>query len=259
MNNRSENIIFGRHPVSAFLERKLSDVEKIWLLTNIKCPEKLRNQIRMAQKSGAVVQYVDRKTLDRLTDGAVHQGVVIRIASCRIWQFQEWSASLDPLSPHSVVIILDGIQDPRNLGAIFRSAAAADVDGVIFPNRKNSPLSAVAMKTSAGALDQIPAIRIANISNTLHAIKDMGYWLIGISEKSEKKLYEDVIPARVAFLFGGEDRGIRQINIDICDELRMIPMTGPAGSLNVSAAAAIVLYEYIRGLGCAASKSQNNS
>ncbi len=240
------SLIYGRHAVLDFIERHPGRMEKIWIRHNGNFSESIWKRIKEAKKAGAVVQRVDRQALDRMADGQLHQGIVARVAVCSVLQFKQWLTELDPTAEHSVVIVLDGVQDPRNLGAVFRSGAAASVDGILIARRGAAPFSATAMKASAGTLDCVPAVRVSNIRQALQMLQKSGYWVLGVTEKAEAALPQCKMSGRVVLVFGSEGKGIKPINLKSCDETVRIPMVGPAGSLNISSAVSIVLYEFIR-------------
>lgn len=239
------DFVYGRHAVGRSLEADCSRIEKVWIQKDARFPEAVMTLVKQARKTGIAVQYLDKRALDRMTGGANHQGLVLRktlVSKVMLADILERAARMD----RSVMIALDGIQDPGNIGAIFRTAAAASVDAVIVPLHGSAPLGATAMKTSAGALTSVPAVRVSNLRYALQMLKKNGFTIIGISEKATDSIVDMDIPPKTLLLAGSEDKGIRPINQAECDELRAIPMTGPAGSLNVSVAVAIVLYEIAR-------------
>lgn len=240
-----KDIIFGRHAVLSVLEKDDASIEKIWVQKGLHFPQHLHDQIRQAARTGVVVQYVDRPALERLTSKGNHQGLAVRTALVAFTGLEEW-LGCNPLE-NLLVLVLDGIQDPGNLGAVIRTAAAAGVDAVIVPKHDTAPLGGAAMKASAGTLNRIPVIKVGNLRNALVLLKETGFSVTGISEKGSDSLADIPVGGKTAFLFGSEDRGIRMLLQRQCDTIRRIPLTGPAGSLNVSAAVAIVLYEYVCG------------
>jgi 23S rRNA (guanosine2251-2'-O)-methyltransferase len=145
-----------------------------------------------------------------------------------------------------ILLILDCVIDPRNLGAILRTAEAAGVGGVILPKHRSAPLSPVVEKTAAGAIAYLSICRVENLPRTLEVLKNAGYWLVGLSPEAEKVLYELDLPQKIALVVGGEEKGLRQLIQRKCDYLVAIPMQGKIQSLNVSAACAVSLYELLR-------------
>ncbi|HPQ40294.1 MAG TPA: 23S rRNA (guanosine(2251)-2'-O)-methyltransferase RlmB [bacterium] len=239
------DIIYGRHAAQTGLETCRDNIEKIWIQKGIHLSDRIMRELKTARKLGAVLQYVDKKALDRLTRGAAHQGIALRKAAVVPVDPGEWLRTHGS-EESSLVLALDGVQDPGNIGAIFRSAAAAGVNGVMIPKHGSAPLGATAMKTSAGTLQSIPIIRVTNLRNALDQFRKNGFFIIGVSEKATSSIVGMDVPLKTVVLAGSEDRGIRPIHQSVCDAMVHIPMRGPAGSLNVSVAVAIVLYEIIR-------------
>lgn len=253
----SQEIIYGRHSVQMCLEKDMTSVEKLWIQSGTKIPATLKKLIDEVRKTGAVVQVVQRQPLDRITDGGAHQGIAVRTAAVSFTSLQDWLNA--QTGKEILVLILDGVQDPGNMGAIFRSASAAGVNGIILPKKGSAPLGATAMKRSAGTLNQVPAIRVTNVRNTIQYLQKRGFFVFGLSEKAEDTIVDMGRPDRTAILVGSEDRGVRAINATQSDGMRSIPLIGAAGSLNVSAAVAIVLYELTRHRWSGSTKTRNIS
>lgn len=242
--HRNEDLVYGRHAVISCLKDSMERIEKIWVQKGLHFPGRLNESIRVAAKSGTVVHYVDRRALDRLTGGSAHQGLALRMSLIDYLALKDWLKTVAERT--ALALVLDGIQDSGNIGAIFRTAAAAEVDGIIVPRHGTAPIGGTAMKTSAGTVNRIPVIRAGNLRNSLQDLKTEGFRVIGITEKASRSVVGMESPERLALVFGSESNGIRPIDLKECDDTLSIPMTGPAGSLNVSAAVAIVLYERLR-------------
>ena len=144
------------------------------------------------------------------------------------------------------LLVLDEILDPRNLGALLRTAESAGVGGVVLPKRRSAPLSALVEKAAAGAIAHIPICRVGNLRQTLAVLKQREYWLVGLSPQAQRTVYDIEMHAKIAFVVGGEGKGLRPIVQEACDYLVSIPMRGKVTSLNVSVAGAVVLYEHLR-------------
>jgi 23S rRNA (guanosine2251-2'-O)-methyltransferase len=241
---QTQDIVYGRHAVLAVFDKEKGQIEKIWTQKGLHFPVKIIDNIRESVTMGAVVQYVDRRALDRLTEGANHQGIALRKSSATIYGLEEWLEKYN--KPILSVLILDGIQDPGNLGAIFRTASSADINAIIMPKHASAPMGGAAMKASAGTLNSIPAIKVTNLRSAISLLKKAGFYTVGISEKARDNIIRMPEFDRLALVFGSEYRGIRPLVYRECDEVRSIPMIGPAKSLNVSSAVAIVLYERLR-------------
>lgn len=242
--HQNEDLVFGRHAVISSLDNSMDRIEKIWVQRGLHFPGRLNESIRAASKSGTVVHFVDRRALDRLTGGSVHQGIALRMSLIDYLTLRDWLKTVS--ERNALALVLDGIQDSGNVGAIFRTAAAAGVDGIIVPRHGSAPIGGTAMKTSAGTINQIPVVRAGNLRNGLQDLKADGFRVIGITEKASRSVIGMESPERLVLVFGNESNGIRPIDLKECDDTLSIPMTGPAGSLNVSAAVAIVLYERLR-------------
>lgn len=255
--SNQQDVIFGRHAVLSVMEQKSNSVERIWVQKGLHYPRRLQQIIRSAAGTGVVVQHVDRPALDRITGNANHQGIAVRTALVTYLNLESW---LDEVAEKEVcVLVLDSIQDPGNLGAIFRTAAAAGVGAIIIPRHSTAPLGGTAMKASAGTLHRIPVIKVGNLRQAVGILKERGFGVTGISEKGSDILENISVDRKKAFIFGSEDRGIRLLLQRECDEILRIPLTGPAGSLNVSASVAIVLYEYVCRLARDCKKYEKNS
>mgnify|MGYP000849573526 CR=1 FL=1 len=240
-----DDIAFGRHPAETILKNPEATIDRIWVQQDVHFPDAFRSVLFAVKKRGIKLNFVDKKTLDRLTNGAVHQGIVIRMMVCRPIDYEDL-LNMPDVSEHRCFMVLDHIQDPRNLGAVFRSAAAAGIHGILLPRHASAPLSGVAMKASAGTLSQVPVALIGNLAAALRDLKSRNFWIVGVSHDGTTVLDSSTFPERTVFILGGEDTGLRPVLRKECDDVRAIPMRGPAGSLNVSVAAGIVLYEWVR-------------
>lgn len=181
-----------------------------------------------------------REALDRLTKGAPHQGVIALRAA------HAYAALDDVLEDARLLVVLDGVEDPHNLGAIIRTAHAAGASAVIVPERRCAPLTETVERAAAGALEYLPVARVTNISQLLELLKQKGFWIYGLDERG-KELYDRIgYAAPSAIVLGGEGKGLHQGVQKHCDTLVRIPMAGQVSSLNVSVAAGIVLFEWRR-------------
>jgi len=199
--------------------------------------------IDMCRELGIPVRFEPREALDRACNQARHQGVVAFGAAHRY-------ATLEQLKPGAqLVAILDGVEDPQNLGAIVRTAHAAGADAILFPERRAAGLTETVAKAAAGALEHLPVIRIGNVTQALESLKARNFWIYGLDERADL-IYSAVEYARpTAFVLGGEGHGVHQNVRKHCDFLIRIPMAGAISSLNVSVAAGIVLFDWRARLG----------
>ena len=198
---------------------------------------RLQEIIDLARRASVSVRFEERNGLDRLAGTPVHQGVVAMGAPQRY-------AELDDVAPSAqLLVVLDGVEDPHNLGAIVRTAHAAGAGGVVIPERRAVGLTDVVAKAAAGALEYLPVVRATNINRTLEQLKERGYWIYGLDERGAEDYDSVDYHAPTALVFGGEGKGLHEQVRNHCDVLVRIPMEGHIPSLNVSVAAGIVLFE----------------
>lgn len=229
-------VLFGVHPVVEALRAK-RPLERI-LIARGAGGQRLQEVIDLARKAGTPVRFENRDALDRLSGVKSHQGVVALGAEKRY-------AELEEIAPNAeLLVVLDGVEDPHNLGAIIRTANAAGAGGVIVAERRAAGLTETVAKSAAGALEHVPVVRVVNINHTIRALKDQGYFVYGLDEKGDQ-LYNDVDwPERTAIVMGAEGKGLHELVKKNCDALLKIPMAGKIASLNVSVAAGIVLFAW---------------
>ncbi len=204
---------------------------------------RLREILELCRQAGVPVRHQTREQLDRLAPGTVHQGVVA-VAAAKA--YVELGTVLEKLDHPGLLVVLDGIEDPHNLGAIIRSAHAAGADALLVPERRAAPLSGAAAKAAAGALEYLPVVRIGNLHRALGDLKRAGFWITGLDERGETSFFEVNFRGPTVLVFGAEGRGLRQQTRQACDFLAAIPVAGKIASLNVSVAAGVVLFEALR-------------
>jgi|TARA_B100001179_G_scaffold177442_1_gene132692 23S rRNA (guanosine2251-2'-O)-methyltransferase len=203
---------------------------------------RLRALVRMAEASGIAVRRCSDAQLLRSSRGRLHQGVVADVDQPRAYTLDDLlQANSNPL-----LVVLDGIEDPQNLGAILRTAEAAGVDGVIRQSRRAARLDGVASKASAGAVAHVRLVRVVNIARTLETLKAAGVWTVGLDGAASHRYDQVDLTRPTALVLGGEGKGLRRLVRDRCDWLVSIPMAGQLASLNVSVAAGIALFEAVR-------------
>ncbi|MEC9301582.1 MAG: 23S rRNA (guanosine(2251)-2'-O)-methyltransferase RlmB [Acidobacteriota bacterium] len=203
---------------------------------------RLRALVRMAEASGIAVRRCSDAQLLRSSRGRLHQGVVADVDQPRAYTLDDLlQANSNPL-----LVVLDGIEDPQNLGAILRTAEAAGVDGVIRQSRRAARLDGVASKASAGAVAHVRLVRVVNIARTLETLKAAGVWTVGLDGEASHRYDQVDLTQPTALVLGGEGKGLRRLVRDRCDWLVSIPMAGQMASLNVSVAAGVALFEAVR-------------
>ncbi|HEV2667621.1 MAG TPA: 23S rRNA (guanosine(2251)-2'-O)-methyltransferase RlmB, partial [Blastocatellia bacterium] len=208
---------------------------------------RLNELIEAARRAGVAVEKRDRRELDELTSHANHQGVVALVApQDKKGAYVEAEEILDSMGDPPLVVLLDGVEDPHNLGAILRTCECAGVDGVFVPEHRAAGLSDTVAKTSAGAVEYVRVARVTNLVPLIDELKDRGLWVVGF-EGGGENLYSDFdLKIPLAVVLGGEGRGVRRLVREKCDAIVSIPMRGKINSLNVSVAAGIALFEVVR-------------
>ena len=189
---------------------------------------------------------VNTQALDGVVGQVRHQGVAARYAAARLWAENELEGLVEAAQGRALVLILDGVQDPHNLGACLRSAAAAGVTAVVIPKDKSATVNATVRKTSAGAADRIPVVAVTNLARCLRDLQKQGVWLYGLAGEAEASLYSVDLRGNVGLVLGGEGDGLRRLTREHCDGLVKIPMPGDIESLNVSVATGVTLFEAVR-------------
>lgn len=226
----------GVHPVREAL-RAHKPLEKVLIAKGTAGP-RIQEIVDLCRDLTVPVRFEPRETLDRASKGITHQGVIAFGAT------QNYAELGDFIDKAKLLVILDGVEDPHNLGAIIRTAHAAGADAVVVPERRAAPLTETVSRASAGALTYLPVVRVVNISRTLEELKQKGFWTYGLDERGTE-IYDQVSYSRpTAIVLGGEGKGLHQNVQKHCDVLVKIPMAGEVSSLNVSVASGIVLFEW---------------
>ena len=241
------DLIYGIHAAQHALQHFPERVLEIWLQaeSNKGKGGKLVEIQSLAESLGISIQHVPRKSLDKMSNDQRHQGVVLRQRSARP---KDESDLLELVKNTSnvLLLILDGVQDPHNLGACLRTADAAGASAVVIPASRGVSMTPVVRKVASGAADSIPLIEVRNLARTLKQIQDEGVWLIGTSDQADQTIYDQDLKGAIGLVMGSEDKGIRRLTSEYCDHLVQIPMAGVVESLNVSVASGVCLYEAVR-------------
>ena len=237
--------VFGLHAVGSLLQRDPARVSVLLALES-RTDTRMTEVLQLAEKAKVPVRRVSRRELDELVAGVSHQGVVAETGAAPSLGEKELPAFLQALDGGAFLLVLDGVQDPHNLGACLRSANAAGVDAVIIPRDRSAPLNATARKVACGAAESLPVIRVTNLARTLRFLREAGVWIYGATGDAESSLYETDLCGPLALVLGGEGRGLRRLTREHCDRLLSIPMAGSISSLNVSVAAGVFLFEVRR-------------
>jgi 23S rRNA (guanosine2251-2'-O)-methyltransferase len=236
-------LVFGFHAVTARLRQSCASVTELYVDAGRE-DGRVRDLLGLAGRSNVAVHRVESARLDRLCPNRRHQGVVAIVES-RPPQVALHDL-LDRLDRPAMLLVLDGVTDPRNLGACLRVADGAGAHAVIAPKDRACPLNETAIQTASGAAESVPYVMVTNLARTLDLLEERDIRVIGTADDAPGSLYEADIPPAVAWVLGAEGVGLRRLTRERCDELVSIPMAGQVASLNVSVAAGIVLYETVR-------------
>jgi 23S rRNA (guanosine2251-2'-O)-methyltransferase len=232
-------LVLGRIPVLEALRARKRTPRKLWLLDGAQGVEGL------LEAAGAVtVKRCDRRTLDDKAGGAVHQGVVLEATPLPALDLQEWLGR--DLPADCVAVVLDGVEDPHNFGAIARTASATGAASVVFAKDRAAPLSPAALKSAAGAMEYVDLIEVTNIARSLERLKEAGFWTAALDASGDQSLWDADLKGRIALVIGGEGGGVRRLVLETCDFRLRIPIAGPITSLNASVSAGIALAECLR-------------
>lgn len=229
-------VLHGIHPVLEAL-RASRPLDRILIAKGAGGP-RIQEIVDLARQAQVPLRFEPRDALDRVAASATHQGVVALGAATQY-------ADLDEIAANAkLLVILDGVEDPHNLGAIVRTAHAAGADAIVIPERRAAGLTDTVAKAAAGALEYLPIARVANVNRALESLKKMGYWIYGLDERGTVLYNEVKWSAPTAMVFGAEGHGLHEQVRKKCDVLVRIPMAGEIASLNVSVAAGIVLFKW---------------
>ena len=205
--------------------------------------------VQLARQQNIPVRFEDRSQLDRLANSKDHQGVVAVAAARAPATFEDILEAANKGTDHGgkgLIVLLDGVEDPHNLGAIIRTALAAGAHGVVIPERRAAGLTDTVARASAGALAHLPVAKVTNLNQAMEELKEAGYWLIGLDERADKSYTDVDYTAAAGIVLGGEGQGLHELTRKRCDFVVSLPTLGPVKSLNVSVAAGVVLFEALR-------------
>lgn len=238
---RDNDVVVGIHSAASVLERSPDRVRRVLLAKNWH-GKRLHALYELARSQNIKVKPVPRLTLDRIAKGLPHQGIALEVQAFKTRteiEFEQDCAEWD----QPLLLVLDGIQDPRNLGACLRAADGAGVDAVLLGKNRCAPLTEVVHRTSTGVVDSMYLVEVSNIARRLDWLKARGFWLTGAAGDSDTAYSEVDYRGPTAIVVGGEEKGIRQLTAKKCDYIVSIPMYGQASSLNVAVATGVLLYE----------------
>jgi 23S rRNA (guanosine2251-2'-O)-methyltransferase len=234
-------LVYGLHAVQAVIDRAPERLLELWM-AEPRQDARARELRERALAAGARVQTVGGESLSKLVGDVTHQGAVASIRPLKPWDEREFLAAISQMTM-PLILVLDGVTDPHNLGACLRSADAAGVQAVVIPKDRSATVDGVVRKVAAGAAEFVPLVVVTNLARALSGLKEAGLWVVGTDGEAEQGLYSADLNRSLALVLGAEGTGLRRLTRDSCDFLVSIPMAGQVESLNVSVAAGVVLFE----------------
>ncbi|WP_041740337.1 23S rRNA (guanosine(2251)-2'-O)-methyltransferase RlmB [Calothrix sp. PCC 6303] len=252
--SQDTDLIYGKYPVLSALENE-RELNRIWITPRLRYDSRYHSLITRAKENGTVVDEVDPKRLDQLTNYANHQGIAAQIAPYAYIDVEEMVSKAFAVTDSPVILVADGIVDPQNLGAMIRTAEALGAQGLVIPQRRAAGITSTVMKVAAGALENFLVSRVVNLSRTLEELKAAGFWIYGtavngsvplntVEFTSRKDHHQKATP--IVLVIGSEGEGLSMLTQHCCDVLLSIPLAGKTPSLNASVAAGMALYEIFR-------------
>lgn len=243
-HDADRRFVCGIHSVKSTLERQPQSVRRL-LVVDTNLNPRLRHLTAIANRAGVKVKHVPREMLDRIARETPHQGVTVEVEPYQSRTESELQEALKNWK-RPLVLALDSVQDPRNLGACLRTAECAGVNAVLIGKNRCSPITDVVQKAASGALDSLFVVQVSNLVRTLNWLKEQGSWIIGTIEQGEQTYNEIDYRESTTIVVGGEASGLRKLTREMCDALVSIPMLGSISSLNISVATGVVLFEVQR-------------
>ncbi len=241
----SKATLHGIHAVTSAIKHGVADISQLWADTH-SSNKRLLQTLSKAKKAGLKIQHADSKQLDKLAGTNKHQGIVANYASSQRYSENDLDDLLVKLDKTALLLVLDGVTDPHNLGACLRTAEAAGVQAVITTKDKAAGLTAVSRKVASGAAEVVPLIQVTNLSRTLEVLKSAGIWIMGTSDSAKGDIYAQDFTLPIALVMGAEGKGMRRLTEEHCDMTASLPMAGEVSSLNISVATGVCLFEAVR-------------
>lgn len=238
------DLIYGRHPVLSALEGERG-LNRIWITTRLRYDHRFHHLLLQAKENGTVIDEVEPRRLDQITDRANHQGIAAQVAPHDYMELSDLIAQAKSVTD-PVIVVAEGITDPHNLGAIIRTAEAIGAQGLVIPQRRASGITSTVMKVAAGALENFSVARVVNLSRALEELKEAGFWIYGTATTGSEPLHTVKFSGPIVLVIGSEGEGLSMLTQRSCDVLVSIPLLGKTPSLNASVAAGMALYEIYR-------------
>ncbi|MFV9657692.1 23S rRNA (guanosine(2251)-2'-O)-methyltransferase RlmB [Pseudomonas sp. NY15366] len=236
--------VYGVHAVEALLRHHPKRVKQLWLAESRQAP-RIQPMLGLAAQHRVPVGHKERQELDEWAEG-VHQGVVAEVSPSQVWGENMLDELLERSEGVPLLLVLDGVTDPHNLGACLRTADAAGALAVIVPKDKSATLNATVRKVACGAAEVIPLVAVTNLARTLEKLQKKGLWVVGTAGEAEQELYQLDMTGPTVLVMGAEGKGMRRLTREHCDYLVKLPMGGSVSSLNVSVATGVCLFEAVR-------------
>jgi 23S rRNA (guanosine2251-2'-O)-methyltransferase len=243
--DNSDDTIYGRHTIVAALEGGRT-LNRIWVLSHLRYDSRFHTLLDQAKRKGTIIDEVDSRRLDFLTHRANHQGIAAQVASHEYLELSDLISQAKAATSTPVLVALDSMTDPHNLGAIVRTAEALGAQGIVIPQRRAVGITSAVAKVAAGALESIPVARVINLNQALEQLKESGFWIYGLSSQAKEPLHQLKLTDAIVLVVGAEGDGLSLLTQRHCDVLTSIPLQGKTASLNASVAAGMALYETFR-------------
>jgi rRNA methylase, putative, group 3 len=240
-----EDIVIGRNAVIETLKGDRT-IETLYISNN-KLEGSINTIISLAKEKRVLIKEVDKRKLDSMCDGGVHQGVIAKVTPYKYSEVSDILALAEERGESPFIVILDEVEDPHNLGSIVRTAELFGVHGIIIPKRRSASVSATVYKSSVGAIEHVKIAKVTNLNSTIEDLKQKGVWVYGADIRAEEYSYQVDFSGPCAVIIGNEGRGISKLTVQKCDKLIKIPMVGKINSLNASVAGGIIMYEVLKG------------
>jgi 23S rRNA (guanosine2251-2'-O)-methyltransferase len=237
--------VFGLHAVQALLDKAPKRVKRVYLLRG-RVDARVQTVGDLAQQHDVPVERLSPEDIDKMAEGGVHQGVIALVTPSQLWSEEMLTHLLDNLEGPALLLVLDGVTDPHNLGACLRSADAAGAQAVIIPRDRSASLSPTVRKVACGAAETVPLVAVTNLARTLKQLQQRGLWVVGTAGEAEQLIYQVDLKVPSVIVMGAEGSGMRRLTREHCDYLAKLPMAGGVSSLNVSVAAGVCLFEAVR-------------
>lgn len=240
-----EDIVIGRNAIIEALKGERT-IETLYI-SNSKLEGSINTIVSLAKEKRIIIREVDKKKLDSMCSGAVHQGVIAKVTPFKYSEVSDILALAEEKGESPFIVILDEVEDPHNLGSIARTAELFGVHGIIIPKRRSASVSATVYKSSVGAIEHVKIAKVTNLNATIEELKEKGIWVYGADIRAEEYSYQVDFSGPCAVVIGNEGRGISKLTVQKCDKLIKIPMVGKINSLNASVAGGIMMYEVLKG------------